>query len=531
MSEYVSEYMRFRLETWISAALLACLLCACGPESTEHSGSVADPGGTEALTGSGGTLTMALEGGFSSLDPLRVTTIAQRQVALSIMDPLFDVDTDGELKPVLATGYEVMNEGRRYEVTLREGVKFHDGTSFDAEAVVLNIERLRDPDNACRCLPMLTDLESVEAIGTHRVAFNLSQPNAALPAVLAAAPGLMLSPAAIRDSEDVGRAPVGAGAFKFESWEDGHRITLVRNDDYWQDDLPHLERVVFKPLASEDSRQSALRAGDVDALQSPNPRFSAQYADHPDYRLMTSEGFGSVFLMMNTREPPFDDRRVRRAVAHATDREKFVTAVFRDQYPIANSMLGPGHWAYTEVSDYPSYDPDKARQLLDDYGKPVKFSLKVLNSPYMVLSSQALQQMWSEVGIEAEIEPIEGARFVRDALNHQFEMAFFRFVGRPDPDLNYYRAFHSDYAGRPSTNYTQYSNPEMDRLLERGRRTLERDDRIEIYRRVSQLVAEDVPVLYLFHTALQTMMAAHVDPGPNIPDAVLRLKHARVGVQ
>lgn len=517
-----------RAREW-AGIVAAALLVACGSGADDQPAAEKSSRGSTA--DSGGTLTYALEGGFASLDPLRVTTIAERQVALSIMDPLFDLDENGELKPVLATGYKVLEDGRRYEVSLRRGVEFHDGTPFNAAAVVFNIERMRDPANACRCLPMLSDIESVEALDSHTVAINLAAPNAALPAVFAAAPGLMLSPAAVRDRDNIGRAPVGAGAFEFQSWEDGHRITVAGNPNYWQSDLPYLERVVFVPLASEDSRQSALLAGDVDVMQSPNPRFSAQYGDHANYDLMTSEGLGSVFLMMNTRQPPFDDVRVRRAIAHATDRDMFVTALFLDQYPVANSLLGPGQWAFTEVADYPSHDPERVRELLADYAKPVEFTFSVLNSPYMVLSAQALQEMWSQYGIVAEIQPVEGARFVRDALNHQFNMALFRYVGRADPDLSYYRSFHSDYAGRPSTNYVRFSNPEMDRLLERGRRTLDREARIEIYHDVAQLVADEVPYLFLFHTTLQTMMAAHVVPGPNIPDGVLRLKYARVDVQ
>ncbi len=136
--------------------------------------------------------------------------------------------------------------------------------------------------------------------------------------------------------------------------------------------------------------------------------------------------------------------------------------------------------------------------------------------------------MWGEVGVVSTIRQVEGARFMSDVINHDFQMAMFRFVGRADPDLSLYRAFHSRYADTPSSNYTRYANADMDALLERGRTTLEQSQRKEIYAQVAQLLGQDVPYLFLFDTTLQTMMRAGVEPGPNVPDGVLRLQDARV---
>ncbi|WP_165967380.1 ABC transporter substrate-binding protein [Luteimonas aestuarii] len=476
-----------------------------------------------------GTLSIALESDFQSLDPLRVSNMVERQVALAVMDPLFDIDSDGNVVPMLAESANTPDDGSTWHVALREGVRFHDDTPLDADAVVFNIERLRDPANACRCLPQLDNIASVRAVDPLTVEFIMHGPDAVLPALLADAPGLVLSPTAIRsDPNGIGTRPVGTGPFRLASWEPGHRVIVERNPGYWQPGKPHLQRVTFLPLPNEDSRQAALLAGDVDVIQSPHTRFSAQYADHDGYRLMTGKGLGSVFLMMNTRKPPFDDVRVRRAIAHATDRPTFVKALLQDQYPVSDSLLGPGSWAYTPVPGYPAYSPEQAKALLAEVGKPVSFEISVINSPFTALSAQALQQMWRDVGIETTIRQTEGARFMADAINHEFQMSMFRFVGRADPDLNLYRAFHSRYADGPSSNYTGYANPEMDALLEQGRATMERGERVRTYAKVSQLLASDVPYLFLFGTTLQTMMRANVDPGPNIPDGVLRLQDVRV---
>lgn len=477
----------------------------------------------------GGTLTLALEADFPSLDPLRVTALVERQVGLAVMDPLFDIDEKGEVKPMLATGYEVLDGGKTYRITLREGVKFHDGTAFDADAVVFNLERSLDPKNACRCLANIDSIVGVKAIDAKTVEFKLNRPDAVLPAILSDAAGLMVSPTAVRaDEKATAKKPVGTGPFVVKEWQQGHKIILERNPSYWVKDQPYLDRVVILPLANEESRQSGLLSGSIDVIQSPSPRFVRDAKRNKKLKVLTGAGLGTVFLKMNTRNPPFDDVRVRRAMAFATDRALFTKAIYDNQYPVADSLIGPGMWAHSVVKNFPKYDPAQARKLLAEYGKPVSFALGISTSPHNALAAQALQEMWKAVGINAEIKQIEQARFIRDALTHNFQMSLFRWAGRPDPDLNLYRAFHSKFANETSSNYTQFTNSRMDELLERGRSTLDRSERQKIYDEASALLADEVPYLFLFYATFHTVMAAKVHPGPNIADGVLRLQTAWV---
>lgn len=477
----------------------------------------------------GGTLTLALEADFPSLDPLRVTALVERQVGLAVMDPLFDIDEKGEVKPMLATGYEVLDGGKTYRITLREGVKFHDGTAFDADAVVFNLERSLDPKNACRCLANIDSIVGVKAIDAKTVEFKLNRPDAVLPAILSDAAGLMVSPTAVRaDEKATAKKPVGTGPFVVKEWQQGHKIILERNPNYWVKDQPYLDRVVILPLANEESRQSGLLSGSIDVIESPSPRFVRDAKRNKKLKVLTGAGLGTVFLKMNTRNPPFDDVRVRRAMAFATDRDLFIKAIYDNQYPVADSLIGPGMWAHSAVKNFPKYDPAQARKLLAEYGKPVSFALGISTSPHNALAAQALQEMWKAVGINAEIKQIEQARFIRDALTHNFQMSLFRWAGRPDPDLNLYRAFHSKFANETSSNYTQFTNSKMDELLERGRTTLDRAQRQKIYDEASALLADEVPYLFLFYATFHTVMAAKVHPGPNIADGVLRLQTAWV---
>ncbi len=477
----------------------------------------------------GGTLTLALEADFASLDPLRVTALVERQVGLAVMDPLFDIDEKGRVKPVLATGFEAIDGGKTYRIFLREGVKFHDGTVFDADAVVFNIERVRDPKNACRCIANLDSIESVKAIDARTVEFTLNRPDAVLPAILSDAAGLMVSPTALRaDEKAIAKRPIGTGPFILKEWQQGHKIILERNPNYWVKDQPYLDRVVMLPLANEETRQSGLISGTIDVIESPSPRFVREARANKKLKVLTGAGLGTTFLKMNTRNEPFDDVRVRRAVAYATDRALFIKAIYEDQYPIADSLIGPGMWAHAAVKNFPKYDPAQAKKLLAEYGKPVSFVLGITPTPHNALAAQALQEMWKEVGINVQIKQVEQARFIRDALTHNFQMSLFRWAGRPDPDLNLYRAFHSKFANETSSNYTQFTNKKMDELLERGRMTLDQAERQKIYDDASTLLADEVPYLFLFYATFHTVMAAKVHPGPNIADGVLRLQTAWV---
>jgi ABC-type transport system substrate-binding protein len=472
----------------------------------------------------GGTLTMALEADFPSLDPLRISALAERQVGLAIIDPLFDVDGKGKIVPVLATGYEVLDGGRTYRVKLREGVKFHDGTPFDADAVVFNVERTRDPKNACRCLATLDNIESVKPIDAHTVEFRLKAPDAVLPAILSDSPGLIVSPTAVKaDPRSVAQHPVGTGPFVLKEWQQGHKIVVERNPDYWRKGSPYLDRVVFLPLSNEESRQSSLLSGSVDVIESPSPRFITQARANKKLKVETGAGLGSVFLMMNTRTAPFDDVRVRRAIAFATNRPLFIKAIYQNEFPIADDLIGPGMWAHSPTPNFPRYDPRQARKLLAEYGKPVSFTLGISASPYNTLAAQAFQEMWKDVGINVEIKQIEQARFIRDAITHNFQMAYFRWAGRPDPDLNFYRAFHSRFADQPSSNYTQFSSRKMDELLERGRTTLDRAERQKIYDQASALLADELPYFFLFYATFHNIMSTKVHAGPIIADGVMRM--------
>ncbi|MGY8524367.1 ABC transporter substrate-binding protein [Paracidovorax citrulli] len=473
----------------------------------------------------GGTLTIGTEADPSSLDPLRIGSYVERQFAIVVYDTLFDVDVQGRIVPSLATGYQVSPDGRKYTLSLREGVKFHDGTPFNAEAVVFNLDRVRDPANTCRCLGNVAAIESVKATGPYKVEIQLKTAYASFPAILTDAPAMMVSPTAVRaDPKGYGNAPVGTGPFKLVEWTKGSRFIAEKNPHYWKGGQPYLDRVVLRGLQNSETREATMQSGALDVLTQPPPKFAAAVRKDKRFAYIDPTGFGSMFVAFNLQNEALKDVRVRMAIAHATQRELLVKAIYHGLPKVATTPFGYGLPGLSQVKDYPEYNLPKAKALLAEYGKPVSISILADNQPVALMTIQALQQMWQKVGIKVELKLVDQARLVQNMLSHEFDAALFRWSGRPDPDLNVYGFFHSSTASRKvSSNYGQYASPEMDRLLDAGRQELDPARRAVIYNDVSRLLARDVPYVFLSYIAapiIATHKVRGIDP---VPDSLVRV--------
>jgi peptide/nickel transport system substrate-binding protein len=474
---------------------------------------------------SGGTLVIGTEADPSSLDPLRIGSYAERQYANAIFDTLLEVDPSGKIVPHLVTSYEVSPDGKTYTLKLRPGVKFHDGTAFDAEAVVFNLNRVRDPKNACRCLGNVTAVTSVKALDPQTVEIGLSSPYVSFPAILADTPAMMASPAALKANPTAfGNEPVGTGPFKFSSWTKGSRFIAEKNPDYWKQGRPFTDKVEFRGLQNSETREATMRSGALDILVQPTPKFTAAAKRDKKYVVLEPSGFGTLFLALNVKNPQLSDVRVRRALAHATNRDLLLKAIFQNLLKPATTPFGYGFPGLSQVKNYPEFNPAKAKALLKEYGKPVSIQLMGDNTPFTQLTITAVQQMWQSVGVKVELKVFDQARLIQNMLSHDFQSALFRWSGRPDPDLNVYGFFHSTVAARAtSANYGQYASPEMDKLLDAGRQETDPAKRIAIYDQVSQLLANDLPYIFLAYVSGPLISTPKVHGIPAVPDSIVRV--------
>jgi ABC-type transport system substrate-binding protein len=473
-----------------------------------------------------GTLTVGLAQDPPTVDPLRSTSFTERQFAMPIYEGLFDIDASGRPVPWLVERYTVSADLKTWRLVLRSGIRFHDGTVFDAAAVVANIERTRNPANLCRCLLQYVDVDQVRAVDAGTVEITLKRPNVALPTLLADAPGIMVSPTAFKaDPTGVGTRPVGTGPFRFVEWIRNSRFVVERNPAYWRPGEPRLDKLVLRGMQNTETRELAFRAGELDMVLQPGYRFVMQTMAAKRDPVLAPAGLGTDGVYMMSRKPPLDDIRVRRAVAHAIDRALLVRTLGFGIPSLAYSPFGAGMAMIRQpAADYPKYDPARARALLADYGKPVAFTLLHVNTPEYRHLAQSLQDMWAQVGMRVELVPQDQNRLIQSVSSRQFEASLFRFTGRADPHINAYTFYHSKFADvAPSSNYGGHAYPAVDALLDQGMATADAERRAAIYSELARVLARDVmPVAYLYNVTDRIITTRAVKGVPVVPDGLVR---------
>ena len=435
---------------------------------------------------------------------------------------MLDIDPKGQIVPGIAEKIESAADAMSFKLTLRSGVKFSDGTPYDAAAVVKNFQRIMDPKNRCRCASEVATVDTVEATGPLDVSIRMKSPSAHFPATLADVVGMVVSPAAVEKyGADFGNHGIGAGAFKLKEWRRGDRIVLERNDSYWRNQVA-LDEVVLRPLPDAQTRYASLQAGNLDVVMTAAARDIIDAQQKKNVQVLNPGSLGTLFIQFNLKAPDVSDVRVRRAMAYALDREAYNKAINRGLYKIANTPFGTGLAPHEQVEDYPAFDLAKAKQLVEDYGKPIKVKLAVSAAPASVLAGQALQQMWKKAGIETELVPTEAAQAIKNAFAHDYQVMLFRWAGGTDPDKNVYQFFHS----KGSINLVQFNDPEMDKLLEAGRATTDKAERLKIYRQVNNMLARELPYLFLTYFENIALASPAVQGITPVPDGLLRVYSA-----
>ena len=470
-----------------------------------------------------GTLEVALEAEPPELDPNLSSAYVDRQVMASIYDKLVDLDADGKIVPMLAKSWGVSDDGKTYTFELQKGIKFHDGTPFDAEAVKVNLERYQKEDSVRST--EIEPVESVEVVDDYTVRITLSQPFAPFLAVLTDRAGIMASPQAIKESGGrISKNPVGTGPFEFVERVRGDHITVKKNPDYWKKGLPKLDKIVYNGIDDENVQYQNLQSGELDLIDSvPYVSFKDLEASG-DYRVSLVPGLGYGGFYLNTREPPFDDKLLRQAVYRLVNREAIVKAVLRNVGGTeANSPFSKQSFAYGESDNYPERSVADAKKLLEEAGKPGGFSFtyKTDTSPTSQQLGQVIQDNLKPAGISVKLEQEDFGTLLEDSESGNFQALALGWSGRIDPDLNIYDfvTTNGDF------NESGYSNPEVDRLLGEARTTSDEDQRKELYDQAMQVLHEDVPYVYLYHSNTTTdfAMQKFVKGFTAYPDGILRL--------
>ncbi|WHZ34641.1 ABC transporter substrate-binding protein [Sagittula sp. MA-2] len=435
------------------------------------------------------------------LDPTSAAAGAIDSVLYTnVFEGLTKFTETGAVVPGLAREWEISDDGLTYTFHLVEGATFHDGTAFDAEDVVFSLDRARAEDSTNAQKQLFAGIASVEAVDPVTVKVTLSQPDGNLLFNLAWGDAVIVAPESI---DDIKARPVGTGPFRFEDWRQGDSITLVRNDDYWGD-APALTQATFKFISDPTAAFAAMMAQDIDAFAGfPAPENLPHFEADPRFKVLRGSTEGETILAMNNAVAPFDDVRVREAVAHAIDRQAVIDgAMFGLGTPIG-THFAPHNPDYEDLTALSNFDPEKSKALLAEAGLADGFSttLKLPPPSYARRGGEIIAAQLREVGIETEITNLEWAQWLEQVFNGKdFGLTI---VSHTEPfDIGIYA--RPDY-------YFQYGKPEFVELMDKLTATSEPEARTELLHQAQEMIARDYVNGYLFQLAFPTIADARLE--------------------
>ncbi|MFZ4453036.1 ABC transporter substrate-binding protein [Salibacterium aidingense] len=493
---------------WLSWLLVpaACVVIAgCSSEegSSEGEDETADSDTQD-------TLVFGRGADSTSLDPAKETDGETFYVTQQIYDTLIQYKPGTtELEPALAEEWDSNDDGTEFTLQLREDVTFQDGTEFNAEAVVANFERWMSSEDYVYYGSMFGGygdeedniIENVEATGDFEVTFRLRQPSAPFLKNLAMSPFAIASPEAFDTLEE---EPVGTGPFTLSDWRRDDSITLDKNEEYWDEGKPHLNTIIFQVIPDNSSRLTALQNGEIDLMDGVNPSDQSKIENDENLQTFMRPPLNVAYMPMNNETEPFDDPVVRKAVNHAIDKEALINGFYEGNAETAKNMLPPTVDGYNdEVQEY-EFDPDQAKELLEEGGYEegeLTIDLWTMDNPrpYMPAPqkiAESIQSDLSDIGIDAEIQTLDWSTYLEKAQAGEMPSFLIGWIGDNGDADNFLYTLLSTGSGN---NYAFYSNEEADELMAEAQAETDEGKRAELYKEVQEIIHEDAPTVPLVH--------------------------------
>jgi peptide/nickel transport system substrate-binding protein len=502
--------------------------------------------GTIGIASAKGTLVYGSSGDASRLDPGDVTDGESIQRMDNIFEGLLEFEAGTtEIKPCLATSWETSTDGIEIVFKLRKGVKFHDGTDFNADAVVFSFARQYDPNHPYHQYGewaywgyMFSDIEAMKKIDDYTVKLVLKRPNASIMTSLAMFTVNIVSPAnAEKYQGDAFKYPCGTGPFKFVEWVKDDHITLEANDNYWRE-RSQLDKLIFKVIPDPSARLMALEVGEVQGIEYPNPADFDRINANKDLVLMTQPGMNIGYMAMNTgygyedanengvRDPdepwvktpgyfePLTKKKVRQAINMAIDKQSIVDNLYMGTAIKAKNGMPPFMLGYNdEIKDYP-YDPAKAKELLTEAGYPNGFEVTLyvmpVSRPYMFdppKIGEAIQSYLGAIGIKVKFYQVDWGTYLQETEAGKHQMCLLGWTGdNGDPD-NFMNVLYGANACSIGTagNYAFFNDENVQILLSKALQTYDKEKRAEYYKKAQEVIHEAAGWVYLAHS-VQSMV-------------------------
>lgn len=476
------------------ATSLVCLLAACA---------------RDGRGGDSNTLTILIEAAPKNLDPRFALDTQGVKVWRLVFAGLTRVDRDMSMRPDVAERWEMRDGGRTWIFHLRRDVVFHDGRPLTSADVVYTYRSILDPQVRSPFAGVFADrIADVRADGPYRVLFRLRKPVGTFLADMS----LGIVPAHLgADLDRFVRHPVGAGPFALVEWREGERVTLRAHERH-HGGRPRMNRLVIRTVRNEVTRYLELVGGKADLVQNGlSPLYLHVVEKDERLQVISTPSILTTYMAFNLRDPLLADVRVRRAIAHAIDRDAIVRHKFLGHARPATGLLAPIHWAYHgDVPRYP-FDPVRARRLLDEAGlvdpdgdgpRPrFRLTYKTSTDKFRLSIARVIASQLGAVGIAVDLRPYEWGTFFEDLKRGNFQICTLQWAELEDPDILHW-IFHSKRIpgeGRSGANRGAYRNAEIDRLLDLGQTTVEPSARRTIYARVQRILARDLPYVFLWH--------------------------------
>jgi peptide/nickel transport system substrate-binding protein len=483
---------------------------------------------TAASTGplAAADLRIALRDDPDVLDPTLAATYTGRIVFAGLCDKLFDLDEHLNIVPRLATGY-TWTDSRTLVIPLRQGVKFQDGTTMDADAVKASLDRHLTLNGSFR-RPELNQIDHVEEVDPATIRIVLKSPSSPFMAPLTDRAGMILAPQAAKDPKSFGQHPVCSGPFRFVERVEQDHITLERFPEYWDAAAIHFERVIYRTIPDSTVRLANLRAGAIDISEYIVPTDAEAVQADPKLKLIVSDALGYHGITSNMANGPgantpyAKDPRVRKAFELSLDRTALLSVVYNGMFPAAAQSVSQGSPFFTPSIRPPARDVAKAKQLLHEAGVtlPLTVNLTVANSPDLVQVAEVIQSMAAEAGFNVKITATEARTQLTAAIQGDFEASILYWSGRSDIDGNTYTFLHT---GGP-LNTGHYSNPTVDSLLDQARQVTDIAARRALYEKMWQQEAQDLPITYLWTWKNIVGMSAKIQGFVPIADGIIRVQ-------
>ncbi|GAB2922927.1 ABC transporter substrate-binding protein [Nonomuraea fastidiosa] len=465
-----------RIGIWLAAGGLLLATAACGGGGGGGGGG--DTGGSAAQSLSVGFVAEPANLDFTSTEGAAIP----QALLVNVYEGLVKLDQDGKIVPLLAEKWDVSDDRKTYTFTLRKGVKFSSGAPFTADDVVFSLDRVKT-DWKLKIKSQLDVIDDVEKKDDSTAVVTLKRPSNGFLYAMATRLGAMFSRTGV---DDLANKPVGTGPYVLGAWRRGDSIRLDANPSYWGT-KPALSSITLKYFKDATAMNNALLTGGIDVISSVQaPESLQQFADPNRFETVEGTTNGEVVLSMNNGRPPFDDKKVRQAVRHAIDHKALLDTAWAGRGQLIGSMVPPTDpWYEDRTGDYP-YDPAKAKQLLG--GKTYNVKMRIPNLPYAVSSAQVVKSQLAQVGINAEIEPLEfPARWLDQVFTKgDYDLSIINHVEPRDMGIFADKSY-----------YFRYDNPEFGKLLASADEGTEQQQ-IDDLKKAAKLLSDDAAADFLF---------------------------------